>query len=102
MQKIGEISKVTYHEKFSPGLIGKSMHCGNFDVFCSSTLSWHLLGVELQNKKINLTCNVTFLSKSSDEWDEVKKPAFVPVSYEGSDDDKDIMVTENNDNIKND
>ena len=33
----------------------------------------------------NLKCDMTSLGNSYNEWDKVENPTFIPVSYEGSD-----------------
>ena len=48
-----------------------------------------------------MTLDVTFLDKPHGEQDKVEAPAFVPNSYEGSDDDDQEMVPKNS-NVNND
>ena len=41
------------------------------------------------------TKDITFLNKSYDEWDKVKNPAVVPISYRGSDKERVKTVPKN-------
>ena len=38
-----------------------------------------------KTSKICVTKNISFINKSYSKWDEVDKPALVPISYNGSD-----------------
>ena len=51
--------------------------------------------------KICLTKDMTFSGKSYSDLNKVKKPASVPMSYEGSDDEKVERVLSNNENNNN-
>ena len=52
--------------------------------------------LNLKNQKISLTKYMTFLNKSYDEWDKVDKSVIVLINYEGSNDEENEMIPENN------
>ena len=49
-----------------------------------------------KTSKICVTKNISFFNKSYSKWDEVDKPALVPISY-GRTDGEDIMIITNSD-----
>ena len=52
-------------------------------------------------RKISLTKDATFLVMSFGEWNTVEKPTVVPMSYEGSDDEKVKVISGNDENNNN-
>ena len=50
--------------------------------------------------KICLAKDLTFLNKSCGEWDKMEKPVVVPISYEGSDEEK-VKIIPKNSNYNN-
>ena len=51
-----------------------------------------MLGAEPKDIKISFTYDVTFLVMAYSDWNKVEKIAFVPVSYEETDDEDDETV----------
>ena len=102
LPKFGEMCVITYCNKTHQaklanhgttgiwlGYVGEHP-VGTFQVMSSKT------------RKINLTCDVTFLKKSYGEFKEVDNPVIIPMSYEGLDDEdndeSNFLNERNNDN----
>ena len=101
MQNFGNMCITVYQDN---SLWAKLATHDVIGIWVGFTKGFHVYNPKTQNNI--LTKDVPFLQKPCSDWSKVKKPVLVPISYKGSDDNKELKIVplinqNNNDNNYN-